>query len=1083
MTEATITVLNSDQRHFLDVQTQRAREASQRAAEDALRALAVDEPSRPIYLSEDQNGLRLALRDKGRQLGDDTSRADAPLTNLVHDVAYEQWHRLLFARFLEVNGLLRHPGYPDIPLSLEDCGDLAPDLGEPDAWAVATRFASAILPGVFRLTDPAVQVRFAAEHRNALERLVLEIPAEVFTTEDALGWVYQFWQTAEKKRVNESGVKIGGADLSSVTQLFTESYMVRFLLQNSLGAWWAARYPESPLIASWEYLRRDEEGTPAAGSFSDWPEHASDVTVMDPCCGSGHFLVAMFGMLWRMRAEEEGLTPAVAQEAVLRDNLHGLELDPRCTQIATFNVALEAWKQGGFRELPAPQIACSGVRVREGARAWEALAGGDAALQGVLGSLHEEFRNADTLGSLISPRSRVVNDALVGLDLTVGVDWDQVFGKLLSTLAADKLAETVLGHAAVDVVGSAELLGRRFTLIATNPPFLGLEKQASTLKSFVKANFDIAKRELSLVMFMRSIEMLEPAGSFAMVLPSDWMHYRAGRRFRSHLLERHSLRLLALLGSNSFDTPLRVNPVLTIGDSSPALSQLVSTVVVTASSLSEKPVALQSTPISLFRQSFWLASLDSRITLGEAEVADLESGPRRLVGDIADARNGMSAGDANRFERHFWEIPELAANWEYLQHSPDGTGPYTGRKKLVLWESGSGEMADLAESVKHLNHAAQNWRRGKPLWGRAGVAVSKIGAKTSIYLGDRFDSGSFALVPNDPKDHMALVAFALSGVLREELAKISPGFALGSPQTLLQLPFDLDFWHEEAARLFPEGLPQRYTGDINQWLFDGGIASSSHPLQTAVARLLGYKWPEQRNDDLEHLVDADGIAALVSLPGEPDLVTRLRDLLAVAYGSGWSSAAERALVIKEGAKSGRLEDWLRDEFFAQHLKVFNNRPFLWHIWDGRKDGYSAVVNYHKLDRRTLEKLTFTSLGAWIDRQIHEVRAERAGADARLAAAENLQRRLELILEGAPPYDVYFRWRTMAEQPIGWEPDVDDGVRLNIRPFVTAGVLRSKVNVHWKKDRGNNPDGSERHNDLHPTLDERRAARRLAEATE
>ena len=128
--------------------------------------------------------------------------------------------------------------------------------------------------------------------------------------------------------------------------------MVRFLLENSLGAWWAARHPESPLIDSWEYLRRLDDGTPAAGTFPEWPTTAAEVTVMDPCCGSGHFLVAMFGMLWRMRAEEEGLSPAAAQDAVLRENLYGLELDPRCTQIATFNVALEAWKQGGFRDLP-----------------------------------------------------------------------------------------------------------------------------------------------------------------------------------------------------------------------------------------------------------------------------------------------------------------------------------------------------------------------------------------------------------------------------------------------------------------------------------------------------------------------------------------------------------------------------------------------------------------------------------------------------------------------------------------------------------------------------------------------------------
>jgi len=230
---------------------------------------------------------------------------------------------------------------------------------------------------------------------------------------------------------------------------------------------------------------------------------------------------------------------------------------------------------------------------------------------------------------------------------------------------------------------------------------------------------------------------------------------------------------------------------------------------------------------------------------------------------------------------------------------------------------------------------------------------------------------------------------------------------------------------------------------------------------------------------LDALADADGIAALVSLPGEPDLVTRLRDYLAVAYGSDWSSARERKLVVEAGGKNGKLDDWLRDQFFAQHAKLFDNRPFLWHIWDGRKDGFSAIVNYHRLDRRTLEKLTFTALGAWIDRQKHEARAERPGADARLAAAEELQRRLQLILGGEPPYDVYVRWKEMAEQPIGWEPDVDDGVRLNIRPFVTADVLRSKVNVHWRKDRGTNPDGSERHNDLHPTLEERRAARREA----
>jgi hypothetical protein len=100
---------------------------------------------------------------------------------------------------------------------------------------------------------------------------------------------------------------------------------------------------------------------------------------------------------------------------------------------------------------------------------------------------------------------------------------------------------------------------------------------------------------------------------------------------------------------------------------------------------------------------------------------------------------------------------------------------------------------------------------------------------------------------------------------------------------------------------------------------------------------------------------------------------------------------------------------------------------------------------------------------------------------RLGAALGLKEKLEAILVGEPPFDIFVRWKSLGEQPLGWDPDLDDGVRLNIRPFVEAGVLRSKVNVHWKKDRGKEPDGSERLNDLHHTLAEKHAARQKAES--
>jgi len=260
-------------------------------------------------------------------------------------------------------------------------------------------------------------------------------------------------------------------------------------------------------------------------------------------------------------------------------------------------------------------------------------------------------------------------------------------------------------------------------------------------------------------------------------------------------------------------------------------------------------------------------------------------------------------------------------------------------------------------------------------------------------------------------------------------------------------------------------------------LFKGRPDTSKEPLQVAVARLVGYRWPEQpESDDLDAFVDADGIVCLPSVAGEAPAAHQVQQLLAAANGDRWSPTTEAKLLADAGSKKKNLADWLRDEFFKQHCAVFQNRPFVWHIWDGLPAGFSALVNYHQLDRQMLEKLTYSYLGDWIERQTAGVREDVPGAEARLAAARGLQQKLELIQEGEPPYDIFVRWKSLAEQPIGWEPDLNDGVRLNVRPFVEAGVLRSKFNVKWDKDRGKNVDGSERVNNLHYTHVEKRAAR-------
>jgi len=176
------------------------------------------------------------------------------------------------------------------------------------------------------------------------------------------------------------------------------------------------------------------------------------------------------------------------------------------------------------------------------------------------------------------------------------------------------------------------------------------------------------------------------------------------------------------------------------------------------------------------------------------------------------------------------------------------------------------------------------------------------------------------------------------------------------------------------------------------------------------------------------------------------------------------------LIAETGSKATSLTEWLLNDFFEQHCKLFHHRPFVWHIWDGRKDGFNVLVNYHRLaaggngGRQLLEKVTYASLKDWIDLQEAGVKEGVAGAEARLAAAVILQKELKQILEGEAPYDIFIRWKPLSAQPIGWTLDINDGVRVNIRPFLLAkdvgkkgaGILRAKPNIKWMKDRGNEP---------------------------
>jgi hypothetical protein len=1104
-----------------------ARDVAEKAALAALRQLAVSEAKAPDYLSDDLKALRRRLRAHGRALGDMKAKDDTQsLQHLVWEVAYEHWHRMLFARFLAENGLLMWE--LGAPVSLEDCQNLVDHeqamlegekLGSKTQWELAGKLAARMLPQVFKPQSPVFELAFAPEHQRELERLLAGLPTEVFKASDSLGWVYQFWQAKRKDEVNSSEVKIGADELPAVTQLFTEPYMVDFLLHNSLGAWWVTRQPGKTCPVPLTYLRTLDDGTPAAGKFEGWPDRLEHFKLLDPCCGSGHFLVAAFLLLVPMRMAAEGLSAMDAVDAVLADNLHGLELDARCVEIAVFALALTAWRfpdeKGdplGVRvDMPAPQVACCGLKVAAKPEDWMALVPDDAPnatyLRQELRLLHASFAQAPLLGSLLDPARSLKNDLATS-------SFDTLRDLLGRALATERPA-TLWGQAselqddswdlaltAKGLLDAARLLDARYHLVVTNVPYLGRRDQCEALKMFSERYFPSAKSDLANVFLERCLELCqgESVGVVQIVMPQNWLFLGSYSQMRELLLKNYSWLLLAILGDKAFQTPLGVSPILlsiASGENDGHVFSALSTEL--AQGPSEKSLSLVDGEVVRLTAKSQIGNPDSRISLQK-----ISSG--RPLSDFADSYQGVITGDKDRFVKGFWEVDSASGAWDYLSATNTSDELYGGMEDVLFWEDGCGSLHEYAEKNRHKLHDMHE--SGNRAWGRKGVRINPQGdLRASPYLGEKFDGSASVIVPRSEEDVLAVLAYCSSAEFSAQVRKLDKKRNVTNG-TFIKVPFDLSRWRQIAGDTYGAKFPKPFSNKHEQWIFHGHPQPATDPLQVAVARLAGYRWPAEtdatmeladeartwitRCEKLAEHTDDDGIVCLPSVRGEAPAHDRLLKLLIAAWetvqpGSWKPAVLDKLLADAECAGKG-LDVWLRDKFFEQHAKRFHHRPFIWQVWDGLKDGFAALVNYHQLDHKKLERLIHTYLGDWIRQQEAGVRSGVDGAPTRLAAAQDLKRRLELILEGEPPYDIFVRWKKLFEQPIGWNPDLNDGVRLNIRPFMTAEVLRHnkkpKLNITWDKDRGKDVESApwfkvfkgDRINDHHLTVAEKKAAR-------
>ena len=413
-----------------------------------------------------------------------------------------------------------------------------------------------VMPGVFPEADDWTNLVPPADLLSAGESVRADIVAAIGPDAsgrmdvEVIGWLYQFYIAARKQEINESKAKIDKDTLAPVTQLFTPHWVVRYLVENTLGMQWLRAHPDSALREHFEYLVTPAEGLEDRGLAIADPE---DFRVIDPACGSGHMLTYAFDVLWEMYVEAGYPTRRIAR-LILEKNLHGADVDGRASQLASFALTMKAVEhdprflerieresQRGIETLwRGPRIVhVQSVKLDELSPAEIADASGEGVSLGV-SQLIEQLRYADTYGSLI----RVPTGA------------SALFREIARRIEAGERQQLLGGADSEEWLRAADMCeiledGRYTTLIA-NPPYLGRQNFGNALKQFMGKFYSVAKDDLYAGFMVRARYLTADRGSWGMIVLPGWMSLSSFEKFRIDLLDYQCLETMVHFGRGLF---------------------------------------------------------------------------------------------------------------------------------------------------------------------------------------------------------------------------------------------------------------------------------------------------------------------------------------------------------------------------------------------------------------------------------------------------------------------------------------------------------------------------------------------------
>lgn len=579
---------------------------------------------------------------------------------------------------------------------------------------------------------------------------------------EVIGWLYQYYISERKDEIFadlKSNKKIEQEDIPAATQLFTPHWIVRYLVENSLGRLWLLNHPNSDLALNMPYYIKPPQ---AVEDFLKVNQPA-DLKVLDPACGSGHMLTYAFDLLHAIY-DEQGFSPSEIASSILSNNLTGVEIDERAGALASFALMMKAReldKRFFTRGVTPKVVVLKNISFSPSElTAYRKVIGANVLTPNVMETL-EQFQDAKTFGSLIRPR-----------ETNAGA----VRQRLASRPAVRDLTLTGTHNKAVLALTQAEVLNQRYHVVIANPPYMGSKGMNGDLKAFAERNYPDSKSDLFAMFIERGFDLALPKAYSALVTMQSWMFLSSYEKLRKGLIKDNSIVTLAQLGARAFDSiGGEVVQTTAFVSRNGAAAHSMGDYLRLVDGVSETDKARMLTEAIANPECGWFFRADA------AEFSKIPGAPIAYwvhqeltsmlnkfpsLGDSAEIVKGLDTCDNERFLRLWHEVSwnkfsKSNHHQKIIKWFPYSKGGgfrkwYGNWQYVVNWENSGSEICNYRNPDGSLKSRPQNVEK----YFKTGITFSSISSSifSARYMSDSiFGGGGSGLFIKDPVPVLAMM--------------------------------------------------------------------------------------------------------------------------------------------------------------------------------------------------------------------------------------------------------------------------------------------------------------------------------------